>query len=191
MKKIFVRKIFPYDPTLNGKCSKYEGYCLICLRRGNPDISKDLKIQIPKRINKVYCSNLKRGIETAKSMSKEYKETSLLNEVLFDLSKLVTKEEFEKYGSDKVRLKFIEHFIQDRLLEKKSTIKSRILRLLSKLNKLPDGGYLLISHSFLMKILEVYIKTEGKLFASPRLLRKYFDYRKKTYNFGEGFEFNL
>ena len=191
MKKIFVRKVFPYDPTLNNRYSKYEGYLKIGRQTIDPGIINSRIIDSSNVIDRVYCSPRKRAIESASLTGKEIIVLKELNEIVFDLSNLVSEEEYIKLGSNLVRERFINSFVDDTLMESRSEIKKRVESLIQKIKKLSDREYLFISHSFFMKILETYLKTDDRLFEKPRLLEKYFDYKKKTYNFREGFEFNL
>lgn len=196
MKLIFARKIYPYDPTFGGKYTKYEGYSLVTRQKLSPKISSTIKISLPSKVNApVYCSTLIRARQTARIISKlsninKIQETPELDEILFDLKSLLTKDDYDKYGSNLVRQRFIEAFIKDELLESRRSIKSRVKRLLSKLDKLSDGKYILVSHSFFMKLLQIFLKHED-LFESPEILKDNFDYRKKTFNFGEGFRFTV
>jgi broad specificity phosphatase PhoE len=196
MKLLYIKKIFPYDPTYGEKYTKYEGYSFITRQKLSPGISSSLELSLPSKINApVYCSTLNRAVMTAKIISKKHEinkvqKLSELNEVLFDLKSLLTNGEYEKYGSDLVRQRFTEAFIKNELLESRQSIKARMVRLLSKLEKLPDGNYLLMSHSFFMKLLQIFLK-HNDLFDNPKLLEDNFDYRKKTFNFGEGFNFTL
>lgn len=196
MKKIFIRKVFPYEPTFNGKYSRYQGYCLSALQKESPSIKTECSIMIEGIVQSpIYCSSLKRGQETAACFGKKMGVTKIfqtphLNEVLFDLKNLVSEEEYRSLGSNLVRKQFIQAFIEDRLLESRSNLEKRINFLFEDLNKLKGGNYLLISHSFFMKILQVYLK-DGQLFNHPEILKVNFDYQQKTFEFGEGFEFNL
>jgi broad specificity phosphatase PhoE len=184
-----------YDPTFKGKYSKYEGYRLSGLQRVSPDIMKSYKVKFKRTFNNpIFCSTLKRGIEIASIIAKHQKlkinKSKKLNEIKFDLKKLLSKREYEKYGSNLVRERFIQTFIDDRLIEKRGDIKKRIEKLIAVIKKLPAGNYLLISHSFYMKILQVYLEDQS-LFEKPEVLKKYFDPNKKTFDFGKGFEFNV
>ena len=196
MKIFFVRKTFKYDPTFGGLYSRYRGYALTSLQKRSPSIKKASNlVDIPSRLtNPIFCSPLKRGRETAffvrSNKGLDIKILKELNEIKFSLKRLLTEEEYNKYGSDLVRERFIEAFVNDCLSEKRIDIKRRITRLLYKLKNLPDGYYLLVSHSFLMKILQSYVKNKN-LFKDPRILLKSFDYAKKTFNHGYGFEFNI
>ena len=194
MQQILVRKIFCYDPTFDDTYSRYQGYSKICLREEDPGISKNEEVLVPKKICKIYCSSLTRGKETAKEYTRytnmDYEVISELNEIMFDLTALLSEEEFEKYGNNLARKRFIDNFIDDKLMESREEIKARIDVLLENAKGLPDGDYVLISHSFLMKILETYLK-DPSLFNNPKILRKHFNSSKRTYNFGQGFDFDV
>lgn len=196
MKKLIFRKIFPYNPTFGGKYSVYQGYCLITLQTKSPGIEEELEIKILDKLeNIIFSSPLKRARETSRSIAKKYKSQKIivleeLKEVMFDLKSLLTEEEYLKEGSNLVRKRFIESFIKDQLVEKRAEIKSRVDSARDILSKYPVGNYLLISHSFFMKILQIYLKN-NKLFDHPEILSKEFDYKLKTFEFGEGFEFDL
>lgn len=191
MKTIFFRKVFPYDPTFGGKFSRYEGYSLITLQKDSPGVSEviplKLKIGVP-----ILASPLKRARETAVQVAKELSINKIeylpcLSEVRFDLGSLVSESEFLKDGSNLVRKRFVEEFIKDNLSEKREDIKKRVQELEQMVNNLPQGNYLVIGHSFYMKILESYFKHKN-LFEEPEVLALGFDCSKKTYDFGKGFE---
>jgi broad specificity phosphatase PhoE len=189
MKKIVVRKIFSYDPTFAGKYSKYVGYALIAKKKLDPSIEDGEAFK--KNFDTVFCSSLKRGIQSAKRYSNtKIEKLSLLDEISFDLTQLLSKEEYKRFGSNLVRQRFVEAFVTDNLDESRKSLKSRIKILIKKLEELPEGDYLLVSHSFFMKIVEVFLK-EDSLFDNPDLVRKHFNTDNKTYEFGSGFEFKL
>ncbi len=196
MKNITVLKIFPYDPTFHQKYDRYDGYALSTLQFEAPQVTEDLQLHFRKDFNQpIICSNLLRSKQTAQKIADRlgsYNIESLktINEVKFDLNKLLSKKEFNKSGSNLVRKRFINCFIEDNLTEKRENIKKRIHSLLSYLETLPDGNYLVISHSFFMKILETYL-THKNLFEKPEILKQTLNYHNKTYNFGEGFSFTL
>jgi len=143
----------------------------------------------------IFCSDLKRGKETADELAmkldvSEVVPLDLLREVKFDIKKLLTREEFEKEGSNLVRQRFVSAFIDDDLEESRKEIKLRIDQFLSMVKDLSDGTYLVIGHSFFMKILETY-RREPDLFEKPGKLIDYLDPTKRTYGHGEGFDLVL
>ncbi|KKS77662.1 MAG: hypothetical protein UV74_C0013G0149 [Candidatus Woesebacteria bacterium GW2011_GWB1_43_14] len=197
MKKVFVRKIFPYDSTFDGEFSRYDGYDLITLRKLDPGISSHPDMELPESMKPVcvFCSDLRRGKETAGEIAKnldvgEVVPLDLLREVKFDIKKLLTREEFEKEGSNLVRQRFVSAFIDDALEESRDEIKARMDKFINQVRKLPGGNYLVIGHSFFMKILETY-RREPNLFENPSKLVKHLDVAKRTYDYGRGFDFEV
>ena len=186
MKRIKVRKTLGYDPTCGGRFSRYEGYDRIALGLEDPGILAGQKKLVTGDV-RVLCSPRKRARDSV--MGGKVETTHLLDEVMFDLSELVGEEEYVRCGSNLVRRRFVKAFENDELGEKRVEVKTRMERLLRRLKKEP-GEVLLVSHSFFMKILEIYL-SHKKLFERPKILREYFNTDKKTYNFGEGFDFEL
>lgn len=200
---VLILKTAEYNPIYDGP-SKYESLDLITTFQFSPGITHPKKVISILNLDKlegvqiIVHSSLRRARETAKAISSimknnsEILESNALDEVRFSLKNLVSAEEYEKNGSNLVRQRFIEAFIEDALLEKRGQIFGRILtlgRLLRGLNA-PDGKKILcVSHSFFMKILAVFLK-EPKFFDSPVLLRKYFNPKKRTFEFCQGFEFD-
>ncbi|MEK7497973.1 MAG: histidine phosphatase family protein, partial [Patescibacteria group bacterium] len=186
--KIYIRKTFKYNPCHSG-LPKYESYEAVTRQTYSPEIimpEKHEKFDLP-----TFCSSLIRCVQTAKATScGKTVELDDLREIKFSLHDLVSKKEFETDGSVLVRKRFIEAFIKDTLLESRTQTKKRMDSLLKKLKNLPDRDYLLVSHSFYMKILQGYL-CDKELFRKPRLLRKYFDPLVKTFENGEGFEFDV
>lgn len=195
MKRISFRKTLIYDPSFEGQFSKYRGYSFITRQDRCPGIlgksyrGPRFKVDTP-----VFSSTVKRGCETARVLanidSKSIYRTCFLNEIKFDLTKLLTEQEYEKQGSSLVRKRFIEAFINDELLEKRKSIEKRVKLFLLKLDSLPKGRYLVISHSFYMKIFQIYLN-EKDLFFDPGKLRECFDYQQRTFDFGKGFDFRM
>lgn len=187
MKSILIIKTFSYDPTFGGLYSKYHGYDLITSQKKSPTIICDNTYGLYTQLSKpIYSSTLQRGQDTARLFGKNVKLIKELNEIKFYLKNLLSEEEYNIYGSNLVRERFIESFISDSLITKRVDIKKEIDNLLYLFQKLPDGTHLAISHSFKMKIMEIYIHHKN-LFNNPTIIRNYFNTHKKTYNFGEGY----
>jgi len=189
MKKISVRKTAEYSPAIEGK-SRYESFDLIARQIYSPGILRG--IQGKSIYDVILASSLRRGRETA-SLYIGMAPTELLDdlrEINFSLKSLLSESEYDKHGSDMVRERFVSAFVNDELIEKRSAIKRRLLRILGKLGAMKSGNYLVISHSFFMKLIDIYIY-RGDVFREPGLLERYFNTHEKTYNFQEGFEFVL
>lgn len=190
MKTVFVRKIFPYDPTFGDTFSKYKGYREITKQKMDPGIIDN--VERHSTIAEVtYCSSLRRAVESAKKYNNVYHTTSDLKEVLFDLSDLITENDFVSYGSKLVRQRFIERFITNSLLESRESIFLRIESLQKLLTNTESKTILLVSHSFFMKILEAFFTTQCKIVDHPELIKNFILPDQKTYEFGKGFDFNF
>lgn len=189
------RKILEYDPTFNGKFSKYEGYNVTTLQQENPDILLNQKniLDIPQNITlPVFSSPLIRAMGTA---SKYYHANNIitledLSEIKFSLHSLLSESEYKNSGSTLVRERFVEAFISDSLIEKRLEIKSRMDILLNKFSLFKEGNYLLISHSFFMKVFQVYLENKN-LFEDPSILKTRINPTRRLFEFGKGFEFSL
>jgi len=187
MKKIFVRKTLRYDPTCGGKYSRYQGYCLITQGVLDPEIIPGQKLINRLNYEKVFCSPALRARE---SVDCTYENVSELFEVNFNLRKVVSESEYIKFGSCLVSKRFLGMFIRDDLGERRSEIKKRIDKLINIIRRLPEEKCLLVSHSFFMKIFESYLNNKN-LFENPEKLSDYLNPQNRTYNFGEGFEFEI
>ena len=192
MKKIHFRKIFFYDPTLSKKYSKYQGYKLIALQKKDPPISNTKHIIYPFKFDVIYTSNHLRGKQTANWVARtndlpKPKPTYLLNEVKFNISKLATKKEYDNFGSKIIRKRFLDAFIANRLDESQNEIEERDEKFMLIVKNDTFNNYLVISHSFIMKIYEAYCD-DHDFFKNPKILKKYIDINNKTYENGKGFD---
>jgi len=162
--RIYFMKIGPYSVG-DGK-DKFRKLSLLTTQRINPPLS-ECKIwnYLPRnfdfrKIDLVISSDLLRAKGTAKFLRNNFlrKEikiiyTPLLREILFDVADLCSEEEYKLFGSDIIRKMFIEHFAQDRLLEK----HNKILDQFNELRKFLDEhnsreNILLVSHTFFIKL---------------------------------------
>jgi broad specificity phosphatase PhoE len=197
---IEIRKIGRYDPTQGGRYERYEGYCL------STDESIDLPLDKPQAIheldvittefkaNWILSSSRLRACQTAEYFGQRfnigYQTAHSLREVPFDLSTMMSKEEFLKNGSDLVRKRFVEGFVSNTLLEPRESIKTRLELLFEEIRGNQSSRGMLISHSFIMKIIEG-IASGIDIFGQPDSLAQLIDPSKKTYPFGGGFSFEI
>ena len=195
--KVEVIKIGKYDPSQNGKYSRYEGYCLSTKQVADFPLQEGACDELQKHPaikNNLFHSTLLRGIQTANCLPKatETKVAPLseLKEVPFKLEDLLSEEEFEKNGSNLVRERFVQAFIDNKLPETRQQINDRIGFLLEILRNCESTEVSVISHSFLMKMLEA-ITSGIDIFQNPNLLASVIPADKKTYPFGGGFQFVL
>lgn len=204
-KQIFILKTGVYDPRF-GVLDKYSSYEYVTRQKYSPPLKETesleklqmhFKKQMQQGVECIYCSQATRTFETARLILTYFSQKdrkivaiSELNEVKFSLKELLTREEYEKFGSNLVRERFIEFFMEDRLMESRKQLKKRVQRLLAKLRDSQENKFLLISHSFFMKLLQIYLR-EPALFESPEALKTYFDPYQRTFDCGDGFSFCL
>jgi len=197
-----VIKIAKYDPTFGGKYSRYQGYCISTSEKAEPILVPEACTELKQMLSSrnivtgfFFHSTLKRGVETANcilSLGASIMPCDDLNEIPFSLESLLSEEEFNREGSNLVRSRFVQAFIDDKLLIKRNEIQDRVKRTLSLVKYVeqdfPSVG--IISHSFFMKILEAEVKGNS-VFLSPERLREVIPFDQKTYPFGGGFSFEV
>ena len=183
--KIYFRKTFEYDPQING-LSKYESYDRVVRQTYSPEIvtpQSHENFDLP-----TLCSNLKRCIQTAEIISSG--RITILNElreIKFSMHGLLSEKEYEEFGSNMVRERFIQAFINDSLLEKRIEIQKRMKRVIKLITK-GSNDKLVVSHSFAMKIFEAFFLHKKDIFTNSSLISEFIFPQTKTYGFGEGFE---
>ncbi len=135
-------------------------------------------------------SPLKRCLECMDySTSAQAIEMSELREIPFDIKGKITEEEWEEKRSDAVREAFVNSFIEDTLMISRKDLKAEIEKVLSMCKKMAKTKNIeVISHSFRLKVIEAYIKTNGRVFNNVQLIREFVPLKQKTYEFGEGFD---
>lgn len=187
-KLIYFHKSLRYDPTLGGLYSLYAGYVKSTQSVIDPPLKTQESALGTEQLKICFSSSTLRTQQTALLEFKSAKHYRLadLDEVSFDLSKLVSEHEFKIHGSKIVRKRFIDNFVNDTLTEKRTQIFRRIDKLFKELVKI-DDDVACISHSFFMKILEADIKSGHKIRTKPDLLRNYLLVDKHTYPYGTGF----
>lgn len=185
-------KTFRYDPTFSGKFSTYRGFCLSGLKATDPGI---IDTNTKMRVNKdqrILSSPQLRTIQTAKLMQgvRKIEIHDSLAEIRFALDELVTEDEFIRHGSALVRRRFIDAFIADTLLESRYVLISRVELLLGDICR-QDMATTCVSHSFIMKLIEAYLLTNGHIKTDPTLITQTLNAENETYQFGHGFNFKL
>lgn len=201
-RKVYILKTGPYNPT-EGGLSRYDGFERITTQDYSPHLSdpnyvwKNVELDKISNANLIFCSQALRTQETAGTIKSllqrqvKIEITPCLNEVKFSLKALLSEAEYKREGSTLVRKRFIEDFINDTLLEKKAQISERIKGVLALLKTQPiEQKIVCVSHSFFMKILHTHV-LEDRLFENPKLLYKYFDFTKRTFECCEGFELKI
>ena len=207
MTKVYILKTAKYDP-IKDNLSKYE--CLDLVARGeyspsivvgNQEIITAVDRLAVKDADFIFHSPSLRTRGTAEAIRQTLSpnailiETPFLAEVYFSLKDLVTQEEYEREGSNLVRKRFIELFVNncnDKTLEPRRSIQKRIVDFLALLRsgKYQNEKLVAVSHSFFMKVLQIYLR-ELTLFENPALLSKHFNWQKRTFEFCQGFSFEI
>ena len=184
-------KVAPYGRG-NGKRKvglKY--YADLAEQRISPHLLPDSEEYILKHVRRNNLKNVKlilsspqkRALQTARIMRRQFlnsarvKASANLNEVPFSLDGLNPR----TYSSTIVRAKFFDDFANNRLLELHGHIKIRIKRILK------DAGnkdILLVTHTFLMKILETLIKSPD-LFKHPQKVNKGINLNERLFEYCE------
>jgi hypothetical protein len=105
-----------------------------------------------------------------------------LNEIPFDLERVCTSADFELNGSVAVRSAFLELFTNNQLALNHKTLQDECEHLLTISKDNPEA--LAISHTFRLRILETYLKTNRQLFDEPALLQKHLNPKEHWADFG-------
>ena len=77
------------------------------------------------------------------------------------------------------------------MLESRESIFSRIELVLEILRDSESATILLINHSFFIKILEAFKRTQGKIVNHLDLIKDFIVPAQKTYEFEKRFDFNI
>lgn len=134
----------------------------------------------------VLHSPLRRATECLlKLPTTTYIELPELREIPFDLALLCTKSEWEAHGSVIVRKRFKQFFMDDALIVKRAVLFSEIESLIEYCRRYSDIQ--VVSHSFRLKLIEAYLKTNSEIVSHPDLINDFILDDHKTFEFGEGF----
>jgi len=128
----------------------------------------------------VECLELKGGVR--------YIPTPSLREIPFDMRLMCSKEEWVFGGSNLIRHKFKEFFVANRLGSSREDIIRETRNFLARcyvLSRLSE--ITVVSHSFRLKVIEAFIKSQGSLSKDPFLIYEYIKDDEKTFCFESGF----
>ncbi len=183
-------KILDYKrPTGDVSQEAFNSLANSTLHKVDPESLAPNGLQYTKKI--IVTSPLKRAEECVEiNSTNTYIVIDELKEIIFDLKKLVSFEEWSEKGSPLVRKRFLEAFVEDTLSESRGKIledTKNILRSILLYTKIFNKEILIISHSFRLIIIEAFIKSKGSLERDPKLLGNFLKEEKKTYDFGKGF----
>jgi broad specificity phosphatase PhoE len=119
----------------------------------------------PSKIDVIFHSNSKRGLETARLIKKLYSlkdidliELNQLKEVDFNIKDLVTLEEYKQTGLGSIRPRLFSAIIksQNENIENYQSISRRIEFIYKYLQKTEKENILFVTHGFFMRFLYLY-----------------------------------
>lgn len=184
-------KMAPYGYGNGKRKAELRYYASLAAQRISPPllpdseeyILKHVKSSDLKNVKLILSSPQKRALQTARIIRRlflnntQVKIDANLNEVPFSLYGLDSR----TYSSTAARTKFFDDFANNRLLEPRNHIKSRIKRIL--INAKPKDT-LLVTHTFLMKILETLTKSRD-LFKHPQKVKKNVNLNDRLFEYCE------
>jgi len=104
--------------------------------------------------------------------------TSLLDEIAFHLKDVCSEEEYNKYGSNIVRLKFLELFINKDSVDFRRSVEKQCTSLQREILNSKGFNVLLVSHTFFIKVFLICRK-ELNLFNTPIIIKEYINPSKR------------
>ena len=134
----------------------------------------------------VFLSPLRRAVECIGSPSAKVRIIEPLREIPFRLQDFCSREMFAELRSTAVRRAFVEGFVADRLLLSRRQLREDVLEIEKLATAHPDAH--LVSHTFRMKILQLYYQTNGAIFDRPELIRDILSTDTHWLAFGETLE---
>lgn len=180
---MYIKKILAYDvyaQTTGTAC--YEHVIKLLNQSIDPETLQPNSIDCNQQV--VFTSPRKRATSCIKEDSASAISLSPeLNEIAFSLQEFCTEENFLKGGSTAVREAFVQAFIEDKLETSHEQLQTELESILA-LSK-QEESRLCISHTFRMKLLEIYANIGDNLFQNPTTIKEHIDYKKHLYEFGE------
>lgn len=192
MKKVYLLRSAKYDYLLPGM-DLYDSFNVVARKEIIPDFTetKDEFLQrLPKEllsVNKIFTSSDERCIKTGAFFQKEMQVLPLLDEIKYDMTNFIHKEDFFKNGSaqvDKARVLFVNALLEDHLFEHYESVIARIEKFIQVIDEEKED-IICISHGFILRVIEAYLQ-DGTVGNKRVLLRKYFSGQKESYQFGKG-----
>lgn len=130
----------------------------------------------------IMISDSKRTSETADIINDKLPviQTSCLNEILFDLSKLVTEDEFAQNGLVSVREGLFEALLEGKNKESLEQVWQRLKELDGMIRKRGFQSIICVTHGFLMRFVQMYylhkVRQPGEVTKRGILSAKNLDY---------------
>lgn len=194
MKKVIFIRTAPYNYLIEG-CNLYESFDAVAKKKIDVSLRNDARIVFKKNFprgtyKEVFCSPRLRSKQTARFLTKNPKQLSILSEVYYGMGDFITQGDF--LGKDHIpnvmraRTAFVNALIENKLGESYKNVINRVKKVLKKASK-SELNQIFISHGFFLKIIEAYIK-DPSIEHAPSNLLKYFDGKGETFHFCEGFK---
>ncbi len=184
-----IRKILTYDVYANTVgAARYQHVVKLLNQSIDPDTLLTDSLDCGKQA--VLTSPLKRAVQCIKRDSAlSITASPQLTEIAFPLQEYCTENDFLEYGSVAVRKAFVQAFIEDKLCVPHKQLKKELEDILILRGQAKPP--LCISHTFRMKLLEIYASIGDDLFRNPSLLGTYVSPEKHLYEFGEIIEVRI
>jgi hypothetical protein len=199
-KRIFICRCGPYDDTSLGR-DVYESFEKMA--RGGDKICLSSKAsaiftyKFPREFcgcSLVMSAPERRCIQTAQMVGgKEIRILSELGEIGFSMPEIISRKDFFSGGKpqvDRARMMFVEKLIKGEIQEPLENIFLRIKRVLKILDGEKFEKAVLVSHSFLMKVMETFIR-DLRIERQPELMKTYFSGKDKLYDYFGGFTISM
>lgn len=175
------QKILSYDVYGTHREGRFTHVCSLLNQTNDPDTLEPAKLFADN--THVFISPRKRAIgclnqTTAVSVT----ILPALNEIPFDLERVCTPAELEARGSVAVRSAFLQLFINNQLSINHKTLQEECEYLLTISKDHPEA--LAISHTFRLRLLETYLKTNRRLFDEPALIQEHLNPKEHWADFG-------
>ncbi len=144
--------------------------------------------------HKVYSSPAKRARQTAELITLDYEVLPELAEIKFTMEEIMSKQQFlslsEVSRVNDLRRAFFERLIASELSESFAEVLARVDRLIELIRQDTPSAAYICSHSFFMKVAEIYLQYP-EVRHKPSSLFDYYDPAELAYNFAGGFSISL
>lgn len=181
-----------YSYRLDGE-DLYASYDAVSRGYSDPSILP-AAIKIPKELSdfargaSVISSCARRATETASLFSINYGHTTLLREVEYKMSQIVSQKDFHsmtgKEATTLARQNFFPKLFSNQLSESHNELVNRVISVLGLICEL-DGDVLAISHGFFLKFLGIAVRQPAAALDMD-LFQKNYDGREPAYDFLDG-----
>jgi hypothetical protein len=184
---MIMKKIAPYNPYGDESENRYHYVCRLLQQKVDPPSTAAKSIDCMGRVT--YHSTLFRSVDCIdRTNALRLVPNRDLNEIAFNLDDYCSESVFKSEKSNAVRSAFLQAFIDNCLDESHEELKGRLGR--AKDIALNQSHTLAISHTFFMKLFQVYWDCGELLFSQPEVLRFYIDPQKHLFPFGAELYFN-